>query len=824
MAAWGPVAWLTGQAVLFGAMAAILGVVANAMFLEAYGSAWLPVTYIVIGVAGVAISAGLRRGAERFDLLGLAVATLGSASGLFAISWLMAARPDGAWVSAPLLVLFPILIQLGFVFIGGQAGRVLDIAGIKTSFPRIMAGFPLGATLGGLAAVPLVDRLGRVEDLLLVTAVVQGGFAGLVWATGRRFARLLAVRTAPTPTLVAAADPEAERAGPSLRALLGRPFIGLLLAYQVLSALGSQVADFLVFDRAVVLFPGEEDLGRFLAGYTAVMNGIAIAFMFLLAGPLLRRQGLRLGIGANPVVDLGLAVTILAVLFVAGPASVAVLGIVSAARIADVALTDGMTRTSINALYQVLPARQRLAAQATVEGMGVPLAIGASGVLMLLLNELPFALMARIVVLALVCAAWAWVATRLYREYSPALGAALRRRRLLDPDAAIDATPGDLAQLSRLAAGDDRRAARLARDLVVALEGPGGPVDAIALGSRAAPLRDLPALEALLADPSPDVRRAALDDVRRGDDFAVEPALRGLRERRTAAAAADALGRLGDAAVPALRSALEGAEGRASRGTEARPDAHLLAARMVRAMRTPSPARDAALMAHVAIDDRSLGLHVIERLAASTAAPKAAHAVLDHVARDDIEHAQRVLGALISCEVDPAVDSDGVLRRALSDELDLVRRRVVAALVARHGRTRLLAALTRLRRDGEEAALAAEALEVTVGRDLAGQVVALLAPGLTPVARQRRLQKAEPPGSPGGPADPGAGGWLADLAADTERLWRSPWLRACAIRAIRVLGPAGASSGALVPLSTGTPEEPIVTEELELLRRAVAPG
>ena len=36
--------WLTAQSVVFGAMAALLGIVANAMFLDAYGSGWLPAT------------------------------------------------------------------------------------------------------------------------------------------------------------------------------------------------------------------------------------------------------------------------------------------------------------------------------------------------------------------------------------------------------------------------------------------------------------------------------------------------------------------------------------------------------------------------------------------------------------------------------------------------------------------------------------------------------------------------------------------------------------------------------------------------------------
>ena len=101
--------------------------------------------------------------------------------------------------------------------------------------------------------------------------------------------------------------------------------------------------------------------------------------------------------------------------------SLALLAIASATRIADIALTDGTTRTSINAMYQVLPGRGRLAVQTTVEGIGVPFAIGISGVLILVLNALPAALVALIVVTILVCGVWTWVAVVLYRAYAPAL-------------------------------------------------------------------------------------------------------------------------------------------------------------------------------------------------------------------------------------------------------------------------------------------------------------------------------------------------------------------------------------------------------------------
>ena len=448
----GAVYWLTAQSVLFGLVAALLGVVANAMFLDAYGAEWLPVTYIVIGAAGALVSALIARMAQSYNLVRIAVVVLTSVAVVFLAAWVVAGDGGAAWVSAPLLVMFPILIQLGFVFIGAQAGRILDIAGIKARFPRVMAGFPVGAIVGGLVAAPLVGILGRTEGLLLVTALAQAAFAALVLVTGIRYAAFLAVDpTAPTPP-VGGPDEDAD-AAPGIRQLLATRFVGLILGYQVLSALASQLSEYLVLDRAAAQFEGAADLARFIAGYTAVMNVVSLVFLAVVAGPLMRRFGLRLGIAINPVVLTVCAVGMLAVLAVTGSASVALLVMVSTARILDIALTDGTTRTSINAMYQVLPARTRLSAQATIEGMGVPVAIAVSGVLVIVLNALPWSLPALIVTTTVVSAVWVWVGVLLYRTYGPALVDALRQHRLLVPTTQVEGTGDDL-----LAAGSCSRA------------------------------------------------------------------------------------------------------------------------------------------------------------------------------------------------------------------------------------------------------------------------------------------------------------------------------------------------------------------------------
>ena len=90
-----------------------------------------------------------------------------------------------------------------------QAGRILDIAGIKARFPCIIAGFPVGAVVGGLLAGPLVDLLGSTEGLLLATAVAQAAFTALVVVTGIRYAAFLAIEPEPPP----AAGPRVLRTG-----------------------------------------------------------------------------------------------------------------------------------------------------------------------------------------------------------------------------------------------------------------------------------------------------------------------------------------------------------------------------------------------------------------------------------------------------------------------------------------------------------------------------------------------------------------------------------------------------------------------------------
>jgi hypothetical protein len=789
----GVVGLLTAQAFAFGVTLALLLVPANSLFLDAYGSKWLPVTYIATAIVGSAAAALIARAARTTRLIRVATATLGGFAAFFAASWAILVA-GGDWVSGALLVMFPIALQIGFVFIGGQAGRLLDVRQMKELFPRVVSGFAMGFLVGGAVEIPLLALLGSTENLFLATTAAQLSFLALLLLTERRFPEVRAAQTVGAP-----AAPRLP-----LRKLFSG-LVALLLIYQLLSAMGSQVVDFLLFDRAAARYTGS-DLTRFLSTYTALLNLVDIIFLTVLAGPLMRRFGLRLGLTLNPAVVAGVLGVMGLVAAGSGAASLGVFALAGFLRIADLTTTDGTTRTSINAAYQVVEPDERLAVQTVVEGVGVPVAIGATGVLLLVLHALDFGVGAVIAFGLLLSALWTAVAVGVYGSYRRKLADAMRRRpltatgdlddapavrALLGSDDARDvrlgldllaglASPASEAELRRvaegadpearvralvqLAAGDARAAAAaqsLARELAESSVAADRRAAAAALGEgRSA--ADRAVLVTLLDDPEASVRVAALDAVAAAD--AAEPEIvrrvvAAAGEARTTGRAAAAIARLGDAALPPLAAALANAEGRRRLP-------------LVRSAATAAADHGIAIVAPALGDpDRSVVLAALDALDAAGADGIVAPDVLDSVFDDAAALAAQALSAR-----SPLGDQDGPLLRALDDEIDLARRLIIAVLALRHG-DRIRAAVRVVEHGaGARRALAVEALDVVLSRPEAAVAIPLVCHGLAADEQAPVLQR-------GGPPARSRQEWIADVAYDPDGVWRSPWLAACALAA-----------------------------------------
>ena len=869
---------LAGQGFALGLTMAWIMIPASALFLSAYGPDWLPVTYIGAAAAGAGSSTALARALRRLPiatvatriLAGLALALLGT--------WIVLAVWSADWVCFALLVLIPIVVPVGFVFLVGQAGLLLDVRALKALYARVVAGFALGFVAGGLAGPALLTVLGRTENLLAAAAAAAVFFLVLVVVTRRRYPDELAV----------VEHAEGDTARPTIRSLASNRFLALLVAFQMLSAVESQWLDFLVFDRAAQRYHDSTELAEFVSRFSAIAYGADILFLLLVAGLLLRRFGLRYGLAANSVGVLMVVVAVVLAGSLQGSMTTVVFVLIVAARVTDLTLSDGAARTSMSAAYQAVPSRLRAVTQAAVEGFAVPMAIGASGVVLLVLRAagvidgmvLPL-------LTAVVVTTWTVVAVLAYREYRVSLLANLRGRTLDQSDLALEGE-GSLVAIDRLVGSDDERDVRLGLDILTRAEHPeliirlerlvddtrvNVRTDALerlvrldarradvaarhgladpsprmraasmrALGALAEPA-DLDVIELHAHDPDPDVQvaavfaltrvgdaavrarvaseiagraaaedpservvaarmlgefegggasvgrplgglladvdhdvgNAALDALRWPEDVDLLPdAVERLRHRMTAGAATDALVRAGDLALTVMEDAvLDPTRGR--RVQE-------LAVKVMRDIGGPSAI--AGLHRHAEHPDREIGLAVMHALAAlgSAGVPDADRAgpnpeeqdrAGSALARADLEHAARVLQALTAFDDEPAA---ALQCAALRDELDLVRRRVLAALSMRHGIEGIHRVTFHLvQHDARSHALALEWLDVTLtGTDRA--VIPMLEPGLSERAQLHTLTQWFP-------LPPlGRHEILLDLVADHDDRWRRPWLTACAV-------------------------------------------
>ncbi len=454
---------LAAQAFALGLTVAWITIPASAIFLEAYGAGTLPFTYIGAAAAGVGASALLNRAFRRRSLMAVTSRVLGGFAVTLAVTYALL-RTSGDWVSVFLLVLIPIVVPVGFMFVVGQAGTLLDVRALKSFYPRVIAGFALGLVAGGLASPAAIELLGRTDGLLAAASVVALAFLLLARTTERTFSAQLSA--------VEASGSGQRSARPTLASLMRNRYVLAIASFQMLSAAESQWLDFLVYDRAAQRYDSSEALAGFIGTFTAITYATDIVFLLLVAGVLMRRFGLRYGLAANAIVVLVLVTATIVASSTQGATTTLAFVLVAASRASDLTLSDGATRTSLSAAYQAIPTAERLAAQATVEGLAVPLAIGLSGIVLIVIRAtVGTSGIALPVVTSAVLGAWVVVALAVHRGYRTNLLTNLRRRTLNPVGLTID-DGHTLAAIERLLDSDDERDVRLGMQTIEAAEHP----------------------------------------------------------------------------------------------------------------------------------------------------------------------------------------------------------------------------------------------------------------------------------------------------------------------------------------------------------------
>ena len=185
---------LTCQTITLGLMISFLMVPASALFMSRYGATGLPYAYLAVAVAGVVVSTAIRHAQAWLSVAAVAMSVLAVYLILVAGGWLILSSDDDSWVTFPLLVLFPLSIPMGFLIVGAQAGRLLDVRQLKAHFPRVVAGFSVGFGVGSLLSAWLVPLLGGPPQLLGLSVAATLMMILLVATTARRYSDALRSR------------------------------------------------------------------------------------------------------------------------------------------------------------------------------------------------------------------------------------------------------------------------------------------------------------------------------------------------------------------------------------------------------------------------------------------------------------------------------------------------------------------------------------------------------------------------------------------------------------------------------------------------------
>ena len=863
---------LTGQTASLGLFCALLVVPSSSLFLVEYGATRLPYVYLAVGASGVLVSWGMSRAQRRWTLLQIGLTVLASLLVAVAAGWVLLVVAEANWVTFPLLVLFPLSIPIGLMLVGAQAGRLLDLQQMKARYSRVVGGFTTGLAVGGLLAAWLVRATGDVRVLLVLALAPLAAFAALLAQTGRRYPAQLHAVPAPIAVVPTASQTWGRRRVTRL--------VLLVLGYSVASAAATQLLYFIVWEQAAARYRDAAHLAAFLGAFGAIMNTVSIAFVVLLAGRLLRRFGVRLGLVANPVAVLAVATASIVTGAVAGPATTAFFVLVCSAQVADIALTDGTTRTSIVATYQALAPAERLAAQTSVEAAGEPAAIAAVGGLVLIFGALGLGIVWLAVATAVLGVLWLALAALCHREYGRRLRDSLARRDW-DPTALLVTDTASRAAVERLLSSADPRDVRLGVDVLTA-------ADPALLGRH---------ISRLLAHPDAEHRRIGVQAAVAAADPAAVPEL--VQITRDEALPAD----LRVSAVHAVTALGSDLSALAVLLDDADPELRLTAAILLTRREGPLADRGRALC-NAALESTD-AVVVAAALSAVAQGPDASYvaALMTLAARR--AGSRSAIGAAVAAHVGlPGCDAAALQRLAVTEE-QTATRAIQALGLRRDGAS--LGVLTELlsgpdRRLARAAGHAIAARGHALEPDLAERLVALESsraaraaaagpghrrhrPGRASPARARRrdprlratgsvprgrglrqsvahqnggaagiLCRRRPcagrrdAGTGTGPEDRGAaartgrsgrdddgrrallaaaapsggraaGPWLNELLDDPHTYWQDDWLRACALYAASELAPESAAAAALTYQDAA---DPVLAETAGWLRGELA--
>ena len=394
----------------------------NAIFLATFAVDRFPFVFLISAAVTILGNRILAAISQRYSTKSYAIFTFSTASIAAITLYLLLAG------TASELVRFIGPIWYGFVEVSllitfwGIAGRALTVRQSKRLSGVIIAAEVLASIICGLLMAVLVPIIGTSSMLLL--AAVTTGCAVLFL--------LPVIRDLRVETVSKIATPEVDDAR---SAFAIRNYMVLIVITFMLAVATRYLLNYLLFDQASQRYLDADSLGAFFGLFAAVYDTFNLLVVTFLSGRLLNSRGVRFGLTVTPAVLVGLI--LIAILAALLPSLTPLLfWTVLAAKATDWILRNAFHFPAVRVLFAPLPAATRLASQVSVEGLGAPLGIGLSSLLLIVLTFwLALPIWVLLSVTGAIVALWVVMAQVLYPQYLAKLRLAIQGKRL--PDVAL---------------------------------------------------------------------------------------------------------------------------------------------------------------------------------------------------------------------------------------------------------------------------------------------------------------------------------------------------------------------------------------------------
>ena len=401
----------------------------NALFLATVGASSIPLIYLVSAVVLVLSGLVFSRLQARITpprlLTGELIFLFISIAAFFAA---LAAFPRSRGIALGLMVWKEALFTLSQLVFWALAGMLLNVRQGKRLFGLVSTGFVLADITGGFTAGAVVKTFG-IAALLVLSAAG----AALSLVLFRRTVCRFTDRLRPE-------DQEEEETGSSKSAasLFRDRYVRVFFAVAALSVLGFYLVDYMFMKQVEIRFPDELPLAGFFGLYYAALGLVNLLGSLFVSGRLLSRFGVGFGIIVLPaflVLGMGSVVLTLAVPGLTGFLFWAIV----VAKIGHEFFLASILTPAGQILYQAVPSGQRLRVQTLRESVIEPVAMGASGILLLaLISLLGLSLAHLVVIVFAILVPWIILGIVLKKRYVAGLIAALRRRRLRGATLSLD--------------------------------------------------------------------------------------------------------------------------------------------------------------------------------------------------------------------------------------------------------------------------------------------------------------------------------------------------------------------------------------------------